>query len=60
MDSPAGSHEFDMLELSGAWEPLYSYTLQKKVLEEDPILVFIIETKFEVSEMARIKKKLER
>ena len=34
--------------------------LQKVVLEEDPSLVFLIETKFEVDEMARIKRKLER
>ena len=44
----------------GLGNPCTVNTLQKKVLEEDPILVFIIETKFEVSEMARIKKKLER
>ena len=29
-------------------------------MEEDPTLVFLIETKFEVAEMARIKQKLER
>ena len=33
---------------------------QKVVLEEGPSLVFLIETKFEVDEMARIKRKLER
>ena len=49
-----------MLELSRAWEPCIVNALQKVVLEEDPILVFIIETKFEVLEMARIKRKLER
>ena len=39
-----------------------SYTvkaLQKTVLEKDPTLVFLIETKYVVSEMARIKRKLE-
>ena len=40
----------------GLGNPCTVNTLQKKVLEEDPILVFIIETKFEVSEKARIKK----
>lgn len=35
-------------------------TLQKMVKEEDPTLVFLIETKFDVSEVARIKRKLER
>ena len=34
--------------------------LQKIVLEEDPTLVFLMETKFVVSEMARIKHKLDR
>ena len=33
---------------------------QKVVLEEGPSLVFLIETKFEVDEMAHIKRKLER
>ncbi|XP_075656413.1 uncharacterized protein LOC142626466 [Castanea sativa] len=33
---------------------------RKVVLEEDPSLVFLIETKFDVDEMARIKRKLER
>lgn len=39
-----------------------SYTvkaLQKTVLEKDPTLVFLIETKYVMSEMARIKRKLE-
>ena len=35
-------------------------TLQKIVLEEDPTLVFLMETKFNVEEMAEIKCKLER
>lgn len=34
--------------------------LQKAVLDEDPTLVFLIETKFNVEEMAEIKRKLER
>ena len=34
--------------------------LQKAVLEEDPTLVFLIETKFNVAKMAEIKHKLER
>ena len=34
--------------------------LQKMVLEEDPTLVFIIETKLVVSEMKGIKSKLDR
>ena len=33
--------------------------LQKVVLEEDPILVFLIETKLIISEMDRIKRKLD-
>ena len=35
-------------------------TLQKAVLEEDPTLVFLMETKFNVEEMVDIKRKLER
>jgi len=35
-------------------------TLQKTVLEEDPTLVFLMETKFNVEEMVEIKRKLER
>ena len=35
-------------------------TLQKAILEEDPTLVFLMETKFNVEEMAYIKHKLER
>lgn len=35
-------------------------TLQKSILEEDPTLVFLMETKFSVEEMAEIKNKLER
>ena len=34
--------------------------LQKSFLEEDPTLVFLMETKFNVEEMAEIKHKLER
>lgn len=35
-------------------------TLQKIVLKEDPTLGFLTETKFNVEEMAEIKRKLER
>ena len=34
--------------------------LQKAVLKEDPTLVFLMETKFNVEEMVDIKRKLER
>ena len=49
-----------MLELLGAWKPLYSESSPKAFLEEDPTLVFLMETKFVVSEMTRIKRKLDR
>ena len=49
-----------MLELLGAWKPLYSESSPKAFLEEDPTLVFLMETKFVVSEMTRIKRKLNR
>ncbi|XP_075659089.1 uncharacterized protein LOC142628952 [Castanea sativa] len=44
----------------GLRNPCTVNTLHKMVMEEDPTLVFLIETKFEVLEMARIKRKLER
>ena len=47
-----------MLELLGAWKPLYSESSPKAFLEEDPTLVFLMETKFVVSEMTRIKRTL--
>ena len=34
--------------------------LQKLILEEDPTLVFLMETKFVVSKMTLIKRKLDR
>lgn len=40
--------------------PCIVNTLQKIVLEEDSTLVFLIETKFKVSKMTSIKRKLER
>ena len=49
-----------MLELLGAWKPLYSESSPKAFLEEDPTLVFLMETKFVVSEMTCIKCKLDR
>ena len=44
----------------GLRNPCIVKALQKIVLEEDPTLVFLMETKFVVSEMARIKRKLDR
>ena len=44
----------------GLGNPLTVNVLQKVVLEKDPTLVFLMETKFEVSEMDGIKRKLER
>ena len=44
----------------GLGNPCTVKALQKAVLEEDPILVFIIETKLVVSEMEDIKSKLDR
>ena len=44
----------------GLGNPCTVTQLQKVVLEEDPSLVFLMETKFEVDEMARIKRKFER
>lgn len=40
--------------------PVQLNTFQKIVKEEDPTLVFLIETKFDKSKMERIKRKLER
>ena len=44
----------------GLGNPRTVDTLQKAVLEEDPTLVFLMETKFNVEEMMDIKRKLER
>ena len=44
----------------GLGNPCTVKALRKVVLEEGPILVFIIETKFVVSEMEGIKSKLDR
>ena len=44
----------------GLGNPCTVKALQRAVLEEDPILVFIIETKLVVSEMEVIKSKLDR
>ena len=44
----------------GLGNPRTVGTLQKMVLEEDPTLVFLMETKFNVKEMVDIKPKLER
>jgi len=44
----------------GLRNPCTVKALQKLILEEDPTLVFLMETKFVVSEMARIKRKLDR
>ncbi|XP_050290338.1 uncharacterized protein LOC126728582 [Quercus robur] len=44
----------------GLGNPRTVGTLQKLVLEEDPTLVFLMETKFNVEEMVEIKRKLER
>ena len=44
----------------GLGNPRTVDTLQKSVLEEDPTLVFLMETKFTVEEMDGIKHKLER
>ena len=57
---PAKRNEYYKLELLKVWKPYTVKTLQKTVLEEGPTLVFLIETKYVVSEMARIKRKLER
>ncbi|XP_023881716.1 uncharacterized protein LOC111994088 [Quercus suber] len=44
----------------GLGNPLTVKALQKVVLEKDPSLVFLMETKFTVSEMDDIKRKIER
>ena len=44
----------------GLGNPQIVGTLQKTVLEEDPTLVFLMETKFNVEKMVDIKRKLER
>ena len=44
----------------GLENPWTVNTLQKFVLEEDPTLVFLMETKYNVEEMVEIKHKLER
>lgn len=45
---------------SPARHPLTVNALQKVVLEKDPTLVFLMETKFAVTEMDEIKQKIER
>ena len=44
----------------GLGNPLTVNALQKVVLEKDPTLVFLMETKFDVLEMDGIKRKIER
>ena len=44
----------------GLRNPLIVKTLQKIVKEEDPTLVFLIETKLKVTEMEGVKRKIER
>ena len=44
----------------GLGNPLTVKTLQKIVKEEDPILVFLMETKFKITEIEGIKRKVER
>ena len=44
----------------GLGNPLIVKALQKVVLEKDPTLVFLMETKFDVTEMDGIKRKIER
>ena len=44
----------------GLGNPLTVKTLQKFVKEEDPTLVFLMETKFKITEMEGIKRKIER
>ena len=44
----------------GLGNPRTVGALQKTVMEEDPSLVFLMETKFNVEEMVEIKRKLER
>ena len=44
----------------GLGNPLTVKALQKVVLEKDPTLVFLMETKFSVNQMEGIKGKIER
>ena len=44
----------------GLGNPLTVKTLQKIVKEEDPTLVFLIETKLKVTELKGVKRKIER
>ena len=44
----------------GLGNPLTVIALQKVVLEKDPTLVFLMETKFDVTEMDGVKRKIER
>ena len=44
----------------GLGNPRTVGALQRAVLEEDPTLVFLMETKFSVEEMADVKRKIER
>ena len=44
----------------GLGNPITVNALQKMVLEKDPTLVFLMETKFDVTEMDGVKRKIER
>lgn len=48
-----------MWNCKGLGNPCTFKALQKTVVEEDPVLVLLIETKFDVSEMTSIKNKLD-
>ena len=60
MAAMSGAMSAECWNCQGLGNPYTVKALHKLVLEEDPTLVFLMETKFVVSKMTLIKHKLDR
>ena len=58
--APLGTMSALSLNCRGLGNPLIVKTLQQFVKEEDPTLVFLMETKFKTMEMEGVKRKIKR
>ena len=55
LGNPAESNKSLKLELLGDWEPSEVKALEKAIKKEDPIIVFLIETKSSKEWMDKVK-----